>query len=84
MHEDNFILLNGYLINLLLMYLLNRQQSGLFWRHLFVMLLYTPVMFYGLMYQSEGGSALVWWFYWLLIIIAHSAWMIYRLFRKTI
>jgi len=82
MHEDNFILLNGYLINFVLMYLLYRKRKSALWLQLIALLVYTPVMLYGLMYQSEGGSALVWWFYWLMLIILHSVVLIYQVMKK--
>lgn len=82
MHEDNFILLNGYLINGLLLYLLYRKRKSALWAQFIAMLVYTPVMLYGLVYHSECGSALVWWFYWLMVIILHSVMLIYQVMRK--
>ncbi len=82
MHEDNFILLNGYLINFVLMYLLYRKRKSALWVQLIAMLVYTPVMLYGLMANSQGGSALVWWFYWLMVIVLHSLVLVYQILHK--
>lgn len=81
LHEDNLILLNGYLINGVLLYLLYRKRKSALWGQLIAMLVYTAVMLSGLMYQSEGGTAIVWWFYWLICLITHLIVLIIQLIK---
>ena len=74
MSSDNLLLFIGHGIVLSLIaivYLKNKSKSQAL-KHLLVLSIYSCLYGYALIYESGGGSALVWWFYWLMGLLIQA------------
>jgi len=74
MNEDNKILFFSYLIfwgTLLLLTIKSKNRKRTLILNVPIHILYSSYFLYGLIYKSQGGTALVWWFYLLIIITLH-------------
>ena len=74
MHEDDLILLGGFLLLGAAVFVLavrSKDRRTTIFRHLVILALYSAPLLYGLFALSKEGDALVWWFYLLLALGAH-------------
>lgn len=87
MHEDNYILIFAFLFHWIVLVglTINSKNKVLtFLANIGIQLCYSTCFIYGLIYKSQGGTALVWWFYLVLIISLHFVVNSIQLFRKRI
>lgn len=69
--EDNIVLVAASFILLLLIAVAFKFSKAFSAVNFVIFLLYSGYMYYGLFFDSFGGTALVWWFYLLIITILH-------------
>lgn len=74
MNQDELLLLFSFLIYWLILAVLtnkSKNKKRTFIINFTIHLIYSSYMLHGLLYKSQGGTALAWWFYLLLIIWTH-------------
>ena len=80
--SDDFVMYTMSIFNLSVVVLLLRQNKKLFCINLLAYVVYNAYFYYGLRYDSAGGSGLVWWSYILLVNGFHFLGTLIYLIRK--
>lgn len=68
--SDNQILYISSVICLILILLTFKFSKQVVLINLVVFILYNAILYYNLIYKSEGGSGFVWWFYLIILTVA--------------
>ena len=68
--SDSQILYISSVICLILILLTFKFSKQVVLINLVVFILYNAILYYNLIYKSEGGSGFVWWFYLIILTVA--------------
>ncbi len=75
--EDIFLIIGYCLMFLFLVFKLTRKKvKGSIWLHFLIFLVYTIIIFYNRIYNTEYGSSLLWLYYGAMTLVIHAAFMV--------